>query len=151
MRNFSRTAHGFLHLHKYYSFMLDIQLHAGEWNDGTIIACSPIVTGNCMEPSRIVLRDLKGEYVVHLQYWPVSTLASCVAMPAYTSGNYFPQSELGALARAWDSLYSRYCDLVGREDRLMGRIGSTPRDKADPASKLRDKDRLRTETTTLET
>ncbi len=131
--------------------MVDIQLHAGKWNDGTIIACSPIVTGNCMEPSRIVLRDLKGEYVVHLQYWPISTYPSRVVTPSYVSGNYFPKSELGALARAWDCFYSRYCDLVGREDRLMGRIGATPRDKAEPASKLRDKDRLRTEITTLGT
>jgi hypothetical protein len=131
--------------------MLDIQIHAGKWNDGTIIGCSPNVTGNCMEPSRIVLRDIKGEYIVHLQHWPISTLASCVAMPAYTSGDYFPKSELGAVARAWDCFYDRFCDLVGREERLMGRIGSTPRDKAEPASKLRDKDRLRTEITTLGT
>jgi len=131
--------------------MLDIQKTACEWNDGTIIGCSPIVTGNCMEPSRIVLRDLKGEYVVHLQYWPISTYPSRVVTPSYVSGRYFSKSELGALARAWDSFYSRYCDLVGREERLMGRIGATPRDKAEPASKLRDKDRLRTEITTLGT
>ena len=119
--------------------MLPIQKHAGRWNDGTIIGCSPVVTGACMEPSRIVLRDLGDTYVVHCQYWPVSEVRDRVVMPSYMSGNYYIKSEIGALARAWDCMYDRYNNLVGREERLMGRIGALPSDKA----------ALRTEITTM--
>lgn len=106
--------------------MLDIQKTACAWNDGTIIACTPIVTGACMEPSRIVIRDLGDTYVVHCQYWPVSQHRSTVVTPSYTSGDYYPKNELGALTRAWDKFYSRFCLLTGREDRInhLGRVRS---------------------------
>jgi hypothetical protein len=125
--------------------MLDIQTKACVWNDGTIIACSPIVVGEYMEPTRIVLRDLGHTYVTHMQYWPVSLSERVVHSPEgeakpypglvtahYTSGNYFAKNEANALHRAWDDLYHRYNLLACRVH--VGII---------------DKARLRTEITTL--
>lgn len=109
--------------------------------DKTIIAESPIVTGHGMELTRIVLRNMGDTYVVHMQYWPLSTslVATKFTAPCYCLGHYFPKSEAGALGRAWDSMYSRYCLLVGREDRLAPRKNTATHSKT----------RLRTEITTL--
>ena len=119
--------------------MLYIQKIACAWNDGTIIACSPIVTGSMMEPTRMVLRDLGNTFVVQMQVWPLSELPTRVVTPFYVSGNYFNKNELGALNRAWDCFNDRYRNLVGCPERIahLGR------------SKPRDKDRLSTEIRTL--
>jgi hypothetical protein len=95
--------------------------------------------------------------VVHLQYWPVSAQPIGRALesvkPYYTSGDYFAKSEDGALNRAWDNLYSRYCLLAGCEDQLAspGKAkpsGSSNLGKA-PSCITCGKASLRTEITTL--
>ena len=111
--------------------MTDIQKTASAWNDGTIIAFSPIVTGAMMEPSRIVLRDLGNTYVVHLQYWPISQVRDREVIPSYTSGNYYPKSELGALSRAWARLTDRFDLLRGHDP------ASRPEVKQSAKAKLR--------------
>ena len=124
--------------------MLPIQDIASAFHDGSIIAASPIVVGALMEPARIVIRDLGQAYVVQMQCWPVSEHGLgrnlTAVKPFYVSGNYFPKEEAGALNRAWDHFYSRYCLLVGREDRLA-RLGKFPncqtRRKAELATEIR--------------
>ena len=109
--------------------MLPIQDIASAFHNGSIIAASPIVVGALMEPARIVIRDLGQAYVVHMQCWPVSEHGLgrnlTAVKPFYVSGDYFPKEEAGALNRAWDNFSSRYCLLVGREDRLA-RLGKPP-------------------------
>ena len=118
--------------------LLDIQKHAGAWNDGTIIGCSPIVTGACQEPSRIVIRDLGNTLVVHIQVWPVSEAKTRVITPFYVQGDYYPKHEAGALSRAWNKFYDRFCLLEGRKNRVKN-LGRKQSDKAF----------IRTEATTL--
>jgi hypothetical protein len=124
--------------------MLPIQDIAARFYDGSIIAASPIVVGAMMEPARIVIRDVGQAYIVHLQCWPVSEHGlgrnPTAVKPFYVSGNYFPKEEAGALNRAWDNFCSRYCLLVGREDRLA-HLGKAPscqsRRKAELATEIR--------------
>ncbi len=117
--------------------MLAIQKFVCEWNDGTIIACSPIVVGEMMEPNRIVLRDLGNTLVVHTQVWPVSQLEYRIVTPFYIEGHYFTKTEVGASARAWNKFDARYRLLVGED--LM----------PDPVNNQSAKAKLRTEITTL--
>jgi hypothetical protein len=129
--------------------MTDYQKLAGTWNDGTIMGCSPIVTGEMMEPSRIVLRDFGHTYVVHTQVWPHSEREHRVVTPFYVEGHYYPKSELGALGRAWVRFSNRYSEMVGPVDRFVAHIGARPSDNAGPLNTLRGKNQLHTEITTL--
>jgi hypothetical protein len=96
------------------------QAIAEQFHDGTIIACSPVVHTEGIEPARIVIRRQSGQFVVHMQVWQYSELRTGqrydLTKVFYSNGDYFPTSESGALGRAWDRFYERFGLLCGRED-----------------------------------
>jgi len=89
--------------------MLPIQVTAGNWNDGTIIACSPVVVGHsALTPRRVVLRDLGRRYSVHLQCWDTDPAARGLhLLPVFIDGEYFNKYNKAALAKAWGCFVER--------------------------------------------
>ena len=80
--------------------MTDAQLAAQKFNDGTIIAASPIREEQGSEPARIVIREFDTKYIVHTQIFapPHSDRTTTY----YIWGTYIDKSIPNALMKAWE-------------------------------------------------
>jgi hypothetical protein len=74
--------------------------------DKTIIAASPIMIEPGSDPSRMVIRDMDYQYVVHMQSASLPP-GYAEAKPYFTSGDYYSKSEPNALMNAWDTFAAR--------------------------------------------
>lgn len=85
-------------------------------HNNDVIASSPIIQGPGEQPHRIVLRDLGGEFVVHLQVIPVTPSPFRIQSPHYLYGQYvryggivrYAETREEVLPRAW-ALFEAKC------------------------------------------
>ena len=88
--------------------MIPIQVTAGNWNDGTIIATSPVVVSGHSTPRRIILRDLDRRYQVVAQCWDVDSMSRGLCRIAvFADPEHFNKFNPGALAKAWAKFVER--------------------------------------------